>query len=349
MDDTDLHTHRIHHLKGSPFKIGYATGQSLGPRLEANIERYVRERVPTDGVFDAERWRTGALSWLHNLPGRFLEEFEGLAHGAKLPLQRVAEWAHLEVMLATGCTGAIVTLGNRAWVARNNDFYVPDLWGYVTIKEVAGRIPAISFGMEGDVFTPTGINRELLWLHYNWLPAPDAPAAAKPHLPCYALLVEALEVCRTLQEVETLLGGIERDGGMLLFAVDGKTEAYALYECTCTDFHKREADNGWLVGANHYCTQPKAPPLGGPEALSSASRYDRMGTLVRDLASSVGYASPVNELIGILADDGIEARGDDPMTVYSNVACPSAREVWYTFGGIPAASRGYWQRLSWPW
>jgi hypothetical protein len=36
---------------------------------------------------------------------------------------------------------------------------VPELWGYVTIREVEGRIPTISFSMEGDVFTPTGINK----------------------------------------------------------------------------------------------------------------------------------------------------------------------------------------------
>jgi hypothetical protein len=243
----------------------------------------------------------------------------------------------------------VITLDDRAWVARNNDFLVPDLWGYVTIKEVVGRIPAISFGMEGDVFTPTGINRELLWLHYNWLPAWDAPEAGKPHLPCYAWLFEALETCRTLEEVEMLLGRVQRDGGMLLFAVDGKADAYALYECTCTGFSKREADKGWLVGANHYCVHPKAPSLGSQELLSTASRYDRMETLVKGLVSQSGRVSSVEELIGILADDGIEARSGDPVTVYSNVACPSAQEIWYTFGGTPAASRGDWQKLRWPW
>jgi hypothetical protein len=32
---------RIYHLKGSPFEIGYVMGQSLGSKLEVNIERYV--------------------------------------------------------------------------------------------------------------------------------------------------------------------------------------------------------------------------------------------------------------------------------------------------------------------
>ncbi len=234
-------------------------------------------------------------------------------------------------------------------MARNNDFLAPELWGYAAIKEVTGRIPAISFGMEGDVFTPTGINRELLWLHYNWLPAWDAPVTGKPHLPCYAWLVEALETCRTLEEIETLLGRVQREGGMLLFAVDGKTDAYALYECTCTDFRKRESSGGWLVGANHYCAHSEAPALSNPEPLSSTRRQERMEALVNELVSQAGPVSPVEKLIGILADDGIEARGGGTVTVYSNVACPRSQEIWYTFGGYPAASHGNWQRVGWPW
>lgn len=339
---------RIHHLKGSPFEIGYAMGQSLGPKLESNIARYVRERVPRGVSFDAQRWRAGALPWLLGLPARYREEFEGLAQGAGLALQRLAEWAYLEVILSGRCSGAIVTIDHRVWIARNNDIFAPGLWGYVTIREVSGRIPTISFGLEGDVFTPTGINHEQLWLHYNSLPTWDAPSEERPCLPCYVLMVEALETCRTLADVEALLERVERDDGMLLFAVDGKTDTYALYECTCTDF-KREAAGGWLVGTNHYGLHPKAPPLCSSELLGSVCRCRRMEALVEGLVSRGGRASPVQELIRILADDGIEARSGETVTAYSNVACPGAREVWYTFGGCPAASRGNWQQLEWPW
>ena len=55
------------------------------------------------------------------------------------------------------------------------------------------------------------------------------------------------------------------------------------------------------------------------------------------------------DLIRILADEGIERRETDLVTVYSNMACPSTGEIWYTFGGYPAASQGAWQRLKWPW
>ena len=32
------------------------------------------------------------------------------------------------------------------------------------------------------------------------------------------------------------------------------------------------------------------------------------------------------------------------VTVYSNVACPQTREMWYALGGYPAASHSNWQK-----
>jgi hypothetical protein len=55
------------------------------------------------------------------------------------------------------------------------------------------------------------------------------------------------------------------------------------------------------------------------------------------------------DMIRIMADDAIERRDPEFATVYANVACPASGEIWYTFGGYPAASAGNWQRLAWPW
>ncbi|MBN1246676.1 MAG: hypothetical protein JXC32_03420, partial [Anaerolineae bacterium] len=274
---------RVTRLKGTAYEVGHAMGRTLGPRLAANIDRYTAARVSAGSVLDAAAWRAGALPWLRALPQRFQEEFEGMAEGAQLPLQWVAEWIYLEVILDAGCSGAVVTLGDRVWVARNNDSFVPDMWGYATIREIAGCIPTITFGLEGDVFTPTGINQERLWLHYNYLPAWDAPGDDVPHLPCYAWIVEALETCRTLQEVEALLAASERDGGMLLFAVDGKSANFALYECPCAGFVKREATEGWLVGTNHYVHHAQTPTPQSTGRGSTVARYARLVALIEHL------------------------------------------------------------------
>jgi hypothetical protein len=288
--------------------------------------------------------RTGALAWLRSLPARFQEEFEGLAEGANLPLQRLSEWQYIEQCVQESCSAFVCLLNGQAWVGRNNDMSVPDMWGYLTIREVDGRIPTMSFGLEGYVFTPTGYNRDKLWLHCHYLPVQDTPRAARPHLPSYVLLTEALETCSSIGQVEALLDRIDRDDGMMLFAVDGKTNEFAIFECTCRSHTPRGPQGLCLVGTNHYCTGEAKQG-----SATSLSRYGRVEELVSALLSGEKKVEIPADLIAILADDRVEERHADWGTVYANVACPSSGAMWYTFGGYPAASRGHWQRVVTPW
>lgn len=262
---------------------------------------------------------------------------------------KVSVWHLLVAIFSKQCSGAVCLFENHAWVARNNDTYVPELWGYVMIREVDGRIPTISFTMEGDVFTPTGINKEKLWLHYNFLPVWDKPAPGKPHVPGYVFLTEALELCRTISDVEGFLNETDRDGGMLLFAVDGKTEEFALFDCLCSQHARREPSDRWIVGTNHYCTCEDLTLGNDESSASTLNRFSRMESLMQTLYASQTPPSLPADLIHILADDKIERREKKLVTAYSNVACPNTGDLWYTFGGYPAASQGNWQRLEWPW
>ena len=339
-----MKSNRIYHCKGTPKKIGVALGQALGVKLEQNISLYMNKRPIRPDALDMDELHRGALPWLRGLPQRFQDELEGMAEGANLPLQRVAEWIYVEQCVQDSCSGFICLLNGRAWVGRNNDTFVPEMWGYVTIREIADRISTISFGMEGDIFTPTGINQEKLWLHYNFLPVWDTPRAYKPHLPGYVFLTEALETCSTIRQVEELLDNIDRDGGMMLFAVDGKTDEFAIFECSCSSYTKRVSLENGGVGTNHYCTGEMKEQNEG-----SLSRYRRLEELVGALYNREDSVRIPTDLIVILADDGVEKRHNDYGTVYANVACPSSREIWYTFGGYPAASKGSWRQINWPW
>ena len=341
------HLDRIHHFKGSPFEIGFAAGRKLGSRLEQVIDLYIANQEDSK---DMQKLRMGALPWLRSLPKRFQDEFEGLAEGANIPLHRLAELAYIEECDLKQCSGAVYLSNNQAWVARNNDFYMPELWGYAAIREVDGRIPTINFSMEGEVFTPTGINRERLWLHYNFLPVWDKPSPNKPHVPAYVFLTEALELCHSIADVEMLLNDIDRDGGMLLFAVDGKTNEFALFDCMCSKHYRREPSDGWIVGTNHYIAcEDLTLSEADKKPLGTLNRYEQMENFMQALSTSQTPPNFPADLIRILADDMIERRGKQVITVYSNVACPSTGEIWFTFGGYPAASKGNWQRLAWPW
>ena len=347
----DQYAHRIHYLKGTPHEIGYAIGQALGERLEQNITRYISEFGDADAKFriDRNKLHHNALSWLQGLPARFQAEFSGIAEGTQVPLQRVAEWFFIEQCAILRCSSSVSLLNGHAWVARNNDTVAPGMWGFVSIREVEDRIPTICFGREGDVFVPTGINRERLWLHYNFLPAGDNLVPDQPHLPPFVFMMQALETCRCIEDVESLLRQIQRSDGMMLFAVDGKTDEFVIFECGHNTHYRREPKENWIVGTNHYCMceDPDGPLEEGQ--LSTLSRFKRLETLLEPLCNPGSHVKLPVALIQILADDEIERRDQTFATAYSNVACPHTGEIWYTFGGYPAASHGNWQRLVWPW
>ena len=172
----------------------------------------------------------------------------------------------------------------------------------------------------------------------------------RPHVPPYVFLTEALELCRTISDVEALLNTTNRDAGMLLFAVDGKDNGFALFDCMCSKHYRRQPSNGWIVGTNHCCAcEDLTLSDADTEPLGTLSRFKQMENLVQTLSASQTPPNLPSDLIQILADDAIERRDKGLITVYSNVACPSTGEIWYTFGGYPAASRGDWQKLEWPW
>lgn len=333
---------RIAYFKGTPREIGFATGRHIGKRLEENIDYYIRNRLLFPGALDRVRIQSEAIPRLRTLPVRFQEEIEGLAEGAGLPLQRVAESYAVEDSGQDGCSGFVSIIDGHAWVGRNVDYCGPEVWGFVAIKHVKDRIPTINFGMEADAFTMTGINREQLWLHYQGLPVPDIPRHDRPHFPAYVVLTEALETCATIGEVEKLLDTMDRDEGMILFAVDGKNDEAVLFECSCRQYIRRNPVEGRLVGANHSSnTEPSQITE------RSARRVNRLSELVGRNGWE-GVHTP-DDLIAALADDRIEERGELYLTVEAEVACPGQKKLWSTLGGYPAASRGNWAPIDWPW
>ena len=147
----------------------------------------------------------------------------------------------------------------------------------------------------------------------------------------------------TLQDIEALLATALRDEGMLLFAVEEKTDRAAIYECAHASHHRRELTSSHLAATNH--AEAGGPHSGDPARADSVRRRLRLEELVPDLLDARGRLSTPMALRRLLADDVIERRGEGFGTVYANVSCPSLDEHWYTIGGYPAASNGDWQRI----
>jgi hypothetical protein len=121
---------------------------------------------------------------------------------------------------------------------------------------------------------------------------------------------------------------------MIIFAVDGKNDESALFECTCRSYLRRDAVEGKITATNHADNTTFSAT-----SESSLKRRRRLDELVIQRNNWKSLRIPL-DLIRILADDGVEQRGKNSFTVYSAIACPAEKRQWYTLGGYPAASRG---------
>jgi len=334
---------RIHRFVGPPYDAGLAVGRRIGSRLGHGCRHLIETWPARDGVIDRAKLDAGALTWVDGLSERYRDELRGLADGSGVPLRTIASAYYAD---ACCCSGFIVTLADgHAWVARNNDAWAPELWHAVMIHEITGRMSRIAFGFEADTFATTGMNEARLWLHYNAGPTPDAPSGTRPCFAPYIVVTEALETCRSLADVEALLGRWERTHGMILFVVEGKTNESAILECGCREHVRKPATDGALVATNHTCrTDPAAPPApADPGEQRSIARCARIETLL----SNIPAHADARTLRSMLADDEVEQREPDRLTVFSTVACPATGELWFACGNGPAASSGTWSQVEW--
>ncbi len=223
---------------------------------------------------------------------------EGLADGAGIPLRRVAEWGYADSGGKTGCSALLVRTGDGLWVGRNNDLWVPDVWGYTIQRQVIGRLGTLTFGMRGELYTATGVNSSGLWLHYNWLPALDQPDA-HAWTP-FVLLTDILETCEDIDAVEARLRSDNRQGGMLIFSASPDGQA-AILECSCRHVARRDLDSGFLVGTNHYQFIPEMKGL----LAANQSSLQRAETLANKLGE-LPHNPRLEDLIAVLADPNVE-------------------------------------------
>lgn len=341
------HFPRFMQSAGTSYNVGFQVGKHLGPALADYIDAYLLAGPYKRETFDYGRHQQESLSILHHFPQRYQQELEGIAHGAKIPLKKIARWVSVEACMAPLCSGFLLNINHRLWLGRNNDLWSPHFWGYARERHVNNRIPVVTFGLAGDVFTATGINKAGLWLHYNYLKAPDMDRKDSSFFPNYCQIVEMLETCETWKDISVFLSKTPRQEGMMLFVSDRQNNTHGIFECTCWDWIERpldlESPSSFLIGTNHY-TQTPYENAKDPDRKDSVRRYQRLETLLTPFLA--GEKTPhIDALKAILADKGVEKSETQYGTVYAAIYSPHHHVLWYTFGGYPAASCGNWQTL----
>jgi len=334
--------YQIQRFKGNGCEIGLHIGFQLKGRLKGIIDHFIRA-VDKACRLDFNRLKKEASTWLEKLPEEYLVEVESLAYGSGVKLEPIAQWLYCERFITGACTGFIVCLEDAVWVGRNYDHVGPGLWRHINVIEKEARIPVVLFGQQGALFSFTGYNSHKLWLHCNRLPAWDTPAPEEKAIPPFVFIRMALEHCNDLGEVEKLLQVFQRDSGMNLFAVDGKSNTYAIYECTCKGYIKRQSGKNFIAGTNHYVstTVPGEFRNGDP---MSISRLNRMEYLLETMKMN----EPCRDLVHVLSDPQIEQNLGESGTVYANLACPSKGLYYFACNGFPAASRAAFEEVVLP-
>lgn len=326
---------------GTPYEIGLAIGRELGNAYLETQDELLEAFGPVDGSRRAALM-AAAAQWLSRLSPHYRDEFLGVASALGCPAERLV-LSYVADDGPGGCTSFISLIDGRPWIGRNNDFVPAGRWNHVTVRDIPGRQSTMLFGLPGDAFSGTGINREGLWLHYNWLPPLDPPGGRKPALEPFVFLREALETCRSLDDIEQLLSQVDRLGGMALFAVCGPTGECALFECSCSRHAATKDFETSVAAANHYCRLEGNRLEDAP--VHSRLRQGRAESL---LERTPGSSLP-HDFMAILADPAIEQTGPDSGTVYSLVADLCSKEIWFAADAVPSASRGTWDRVEWPW
>jgi len=333
---------KVQYFEGDSYQIGYSIGCSVKDSLGYNILKIIEIAEKVYAV-DLSQIKTDASSWLEKLPEQYQTEASGLSDGSGCTIGLIMQWIFFDKFLNGGCTSFIISNNENVWVGRNNDYIAPKMWSHVNIISKRNMIPVMLFGMGGDLFSGTGCNKEKLWLHYNWLPVWDAPK--QDAYPPYVFLRLALESCRSLDELESMLKHIPRDGGMNLFAVDGKDNSYAIYECICSSYIKRKINHNYGVGANHFNVTSVPPEFS--HNFSNSYKRQKAAENILSSIDNTSVTVTMKDLISVLSNPNVEQDNGLYGTVYANIACPSTDEIYFACDGFPAASKSQWGLVDW--
>jgi hypothetical protein len=332
---------KIQNFSGTHSEVGFAIGETVKGRLTTIIDDYIDAISGSDAI-SLRKLAEEAAKWFENLPLAYQHELFSISQGADCPLERVVQWNYCDQFFE-GCTSFVYRDNDVLWVGRNNDYLFPNIWNFINIINVTDKIPVIMFGLETSIFSGTGYNKEQIWLHYNWLPSWDKPPLEEKPISPYVFVRKALEECSSIDEVESSLRASIRDGGMTLFAVDGKTNEYRVFECTCRDYVLRTTAGNFVVAANHH-NHIQVPDEHAYDKSGSISRQRRAEELL-DLEMQDVFG----HFVGILSDPLVEQNDELFGTVYSVIACPNMNRIWYAASGFPSASKGGWEQISWNW
>ncbi len=234
------------HLRGTPYEMGYQHGILLRREVRASVKNILsyadrQLRVPALGRMIARKKLDRAWSRMKpHVPERYLEEMQGLADGAGIPLRLIQEVHALPDLTSVACAssvaGGAATVDGRLIQIRNLDWAIQsDVQRYAAliVEEPAGRKPFVNIGWLGFVGVLSGINRDGLSVAQIGAESVDTNLRG---VPMPFLLRRVLEEAGNLKEAAKIIETGPRTMGYNYLFADAKAKDAVALETTRQNF-----------------------------------------------------------------------------------------------------------------
>ena len=245
-------------LKGNPFDMGFEHGRALNQQITANLSLYM-EMIRGDTGTKEEKILEKALEFLPILQETaplLVEEMEGIARGARVPIESVLVLnARTELMSGTWFTGECTTIGlvgqrtadGRPLLAQNWDWTPRSKTGAAFfILEPVGGPRALIFGEAGQV-GKIGLNEAGLGVLLNILVSGDLQTGIPVHV-LLRMILNEVDVKGAVARVRK--ADRASASHFLLGDVEGNIVGLEFTPKTCSEIlPNKEA----IVHTNHFC------------------------------------------------------------------------------------------------
>jgi len=288
-----MSTFRIIECSGTPRECGRQTGEQLRAEIREHLELgpEVGPHIPDD------QWRPRRATYVARMKEAFaeyLEELEGVAEGADLPLNDIHRinmmmWPDtLRLPDGDGCTNIAFTAGpdGPVW-GKNNDGFDPANARPACARIVRPNkgIPSVTFTFCGTIAMSDGMNAEGLALGHSSVGSKFQQS--DHHMPIRPWSYKGLQTCRTTAEfVAHMASKPTRGKGYSMVVLDKHGSACSL-EAPCPLLQVRAPEPGaaWILCVNAYLL----PPLKEADQRTVECKNDalaRAELLKRELANS---------------------------------------------------------------
>ena len=159
-------------LNGSPYQMGYQQGTLMRREVQAsinNIMAFADRQLKVPGIGKMVVRRRLDKAWKEmkpHVPDRYLEEMQGLADGAGIPLRTLERVHALPDLTSVTCASSAVagasTADGRMIQIRNLDWAIQSnvqRYAALIVYKPAGKRPFVSVGWLGFIGVLSGINQ----------------------------------------------------------------------------------------------------------------------------------------------------------------------------------------------